>query len=40
MDWMFLGAVGLTVNNAEIKEYDYGVYWNGLEQPIIEALLL
>jgi len=25
-----LGAVGLTVNNAEIEEYDYGVYWNGL----------
>ncbi len=25
-----LGAVGLTVNNAEIEEYDFGVYWNGL----------
>ncbi len=25
-----LGAVGLTVNNADIEEYDYGVYWNGL----------
>ncbi|MDD5407248.1 MAG: PKD domain-containing protein [Candidatus Cloacimonas acidaminovorans] len=25
-----LGAVGLTVNNVDIEEYDYGVYWNGL----------
>ena len=25
-----LGAVGLTVNNTDIEEYDYGVYWNGL----------